>query len=163
MSIDVHAEIKGLRETQQKMEQAVRDLYGPPMLQAMRNATLLVQRSARINAPVDTGRLRSSIVPEVLVRDRNLVGVIGTNVVYAPYVETGTTPHWPPPSALEVWAKRHRIPEFAVRRSIGTFGTSKMAFRKLGTKGWFYLKRALEDNAEKIHHLFERAIGDILK
>lgn len=161
--IDVRLEIKGLKETQAKMEKAVKDLHGPPMLQAMRDATLLVQRDARINAPVDTGRLRSSIVPEVLTRDATLVGIIGTNVLYAPYVETGTDPHWPPPGALAVWAKRHNIPEFLVRRAIGTFGTSKRAFEKLGTKGWFYLKRALEDNAEKVKRIFDRAIGKILK
>ena len=162
MGLDVKARVKGLRELQDKMVQVVKDLYGPPMLQAMRDATLLVQREARINAPADTGTLRASITPEVFARDQDLVGVVGTNVFYGPYVETGTKPHWPPPGALAVWAKRHHMAEYVVRRSIGTFGTSKRAFEKLGTKGWFYLKRALEDNAEKIHRIFERAVGGII-
>lgn len=49
-----------------------------------------VQNDARRACPVDTGRLRSSIVS---VPGRDAVGpfvVIGTNVDYAPYVEYGT-------------------------------------------------------------------------
>jgi hypothetical protein len=40
------------------------DLHGEPMLQGMRNATLLVTRDAKRFAPVDTGRLRASITPD---------------------------------------------------------------------------------------------------
>jgi len=87
---DIKAEIRGLRELAAKSDQIVRDLHGPPMLQAMRDATLIVTRQARINAPVDTGRLRASITPEVLTRGRDLVGIVGSNVEYAPYQEFGT-------------------------------------------------------------------------
>ena len=90
MASDISLEIRGLEETQRKMEQIVRDLHGAPMLQAMRNATLLVQRDARKNAPVDTGRLRASIVPEVRPHGRDVQGIIGSNVKYAPHQEFGT-------------------------------------------------------------------------
>ena len=59
----IDVEIKGLEETQRAMEQIVRDLRGEPFLSGMRRATLLVQRSAKQKAPVDTGRLRASITP----------------------------------------------------------------------------------------------------
>ncbi|KPJ77284.1 MAG: hypothetical protein AMJ81_00035 [Phycisphaerae bacterium SM23_33] len=57
----------------------------------MRDATLLVERHAKINAPVDTGRLRASITPEVRQQSNTVQGVVGSNVVYAPFQELGWT------------------------------------------------------------------------
>ena len=103
---DLKAEIKGLKETQANMTRIVRELRGRPMLNAMRKATLLVQRAAKRNAPVDTGRLRASITPEVSMRGKVLQGIVGTNVIYAREVEqpgpvrrTGRRPYLQP--ALE--------------------------------------------------------------
>ena len=83
----VRAEVRGLRATQKKMEQIARDLRGAPFLDAMRKATLIVQRAARINAPVDTGRLRASITPEVRTMGKKVYGVVGSNVEYAAKME----------------------------------------------------------------------------
>ena len=88
--IDVKLEVKGMKELQRKSEQTIRDLHGAPMLNAMRDATLIVTRGGKINAPVDTGRLRSSITPEVRSAGEDMIGVVGSNVVYAPYQELGT-------------------------------------------------------------------------
>lgn len=121
--MSVSVEVQGLREVQNNMERIVRDLHGPPMLQAFRDATLKVQRDARIATPVDTGRLRASITPEVRAEGQDVIGVVGSNVVYAPYVEMGTRPHWPPRNALEVWASRHGIDVFLVARAISIRGT----------------------------------------
>ena len=49
-----------------------------------------VETRAKQLCPVDTGRLRSSIFSGVSRWDGRLVGVCGTNVKYAPYVELGT-------------------------------------------------------------------------
>ena len=49
-----------------------------------------VTRIAKRLAPVDTGRLRSSIVNELGRDGRGLVARVGTNVEYAPYLELGT-------------------------------------------------------------------------
>ena len=86
----IHLEIAGLKETQAKMEQVVRDVGGTPMRDAMRTATLLVVRDAKLNAPVDTGRLRASITPEVRAMTKTVQGIVGSNVVYAPFQELGT-------------------------------------------------------------------------
>ena len=40
--------------------------------------------------PVDTGRLRASITPDVVQRDTVVQGLVGSNVLYAPYQEFGT-------------------------------------------------------------------------
>ena len=153
--------VEGLEEFEEKIDQVRRDIQGGPMLNAMKKAALLVEGRAKVRAPVDTGRLRSSITHRV--KERPLVGTVGSKVHYAPHVEYGTRPHWPPPGALTPWAPRHGMEEFVARRSIGTFGTSMMAMRKFGTKGYFYLKRALDDSRDKIHALFDQAMGRIVE
>jgi len=90
MPDDIDVEIKGLKETQKKFQQVVKDFKGSPMQDAMRRATLLVERSGKQNAPVDTGRLRASITPEVRVQNKVLQGVVGSVVVYSPFQEFGT-------------------------------------------------------------------------
>ncbi|MFJ9754969.1 HK97 gp10 family phage protein [Streptomyces sp. NPDC101149] len=52
-----------------------------------------VQNEARRRAPVDTGRLRASIVSRTEGGGRSLGYVVGTNVNYAADVEYGTAPH----------------------------------------------------------------------
>lgn len=49
-------------------------------------AALLVERSAKQNAPKDTGALRRSITSKV----EGLEGIIYTPLEYAPYIEYGT-------------------------------------------------------------------------
>lgn len=83
--------IKGLKETQREMERVVRELRGGAVMGAMRKATLIVQAAAKRKAPVDTGRLRASITPEVRATPGSgIKGVVGSVVVYAPYQEFGT-------------------------------------------------------------------------
>jgi len=82
--------IKGLKETQANMERILKELEGPPMTEAMRDAAPIAQRDAKRNAPVLTGRLQASITSEVITRNKVLMGVVGSNVSYAPFVEYGT-------------------------------------------------------------------------
>ncbi len=51
---------------------------------------VIVTRRAKSYAPVDTGRLRSSITSEMGQEGTEIVGRIGTNVHYAPHLEFGT-------------------------------------------------------------------------
>ena len=148
---EVQLDVRGLEEVQAEMERVARDLAGGPMVDAMQQAALLVQRDAKINAPVDTGRLRASITPEVRPHGNTVRGVVGSNVKYAPYVELGTRPHWPPPGALQPWARRHGISEYLVRRAIGM----------RGTKAVKYLERAVTENADRIHRILNSAVGRI--
>ena len=50
-------------------------------------AALTLEKNAKQNCPVDTGKLRASISTEV----GNLEAEVGTNVEYALYVEFGTS------------------------------------------------------------------------
>jgi phage gpG-like protein len=118
----------------------------------MRTATLLVTRSARRNAPVDTGVLRASIMPGSRSQGDVTVGVVGSNVKYAPFMELGTRPHWPPLEALETWARRHGTTAYVVARAIS----------RRGLKPRRYLQRALEDNARRIKRLLGSHVGKIV-
>lgn len=149
----IDVEVRGLKELQRKTEQMVADLHGVPILNAMRDSTLLVQRKAKQNSPVDTGRLRASILPEIRSSENEVLGVVGSNVVYAPYMELGTRPHWPPISAVEVWASRHGMSAFLVARAIAQKGTKPRKF----------LERAFLDSEAAINRRFEKAVHEVVE
>lgn len=75
------------------------DLYFPAAFQAATiEAGFFFEREARLEAPVDTGRLRASIGhgPEGIWEEKFVPGLaylvtVGTNVEYAPYMEFGFT------------------------------------------------------------------------
>lgn len=144
--------IRGLVETQRKLEQTIADLQGDAFLDGMRGATLLVQRDAKRLAPVDTGRLRASITPEIRQRGNTVQGVVGTNVVYAPPVEFGSRPHYPPISALQVWARRHGMNAFVLQRAIG----------RRGTKAHRFFQQAFDQNRDRIVELLDGAVARIV-
>lgn len=68
-----------------------------------------VQREAkerlRDQGAWDLGNLANSILVERT--DGGMVAEVGPTAPYGPYREFGTRPHFPPPDALEGWAKRH--------------------------------------------------------
>jgi len=87
-------ELQGMQALQRWAETRVRALQGNRVLAAMRNSVLMVERQAKINSPVDTGRLRASITPDVGIGEGNAVeGIVGTNVEYAPWVEFREAKH----------------------------------------------------------------------
>ena len=141
-------EIDGEKELQQSLEQAAQALSPDGLIPPMRSATMLVTRGAKMNAPVDTGRLRASITPEVMQHMQEVRGIVGSNVKYAPYQELGFRRHFVLAKYIGVWAKRHGL------GFTGLFVSGK-AKR--------YLQRAFEDNKEKIMRIFEKAVSDAVK
>lgn len=75
-------------------EAGMRELFDSPtgdVAKALTRTTVRVEATAKRLCPVDTGRLRASVT-HALSRDaQGLLGVVGTDVEYAPYVELGTT------------------------------------------------------------------------
>ena len=66
----------------ERFEETIKKLAG-----GLAKAVLVVERQAKEDCPVDTGRLRASITSEV----SGLEGKVGTNVEYAGFVEYGTS------------------------------------------------------------------------
>lgn len=139
-----------------KKEQMVRDLRGNEMVQGMRQATLLVVRSAKEGAPRDTGRLVNSIQPDINIRGSSIVGVVGSNVDYAPYMEMGTGVfagggrHFPPPAALDVWARRHGFDN--------GFQVALAIYKRGGLRPRKFLENAIVQNESQIVAI----IGDVV-
>lgn len=144
--------VKGVEELTAKLKQVQADLKGQPVTQAMQEATLAVTGSARRYAPVDTGRLRASIMPSVTMTGETVKGVVGSNVKYAAYMELGTRRFWPPIKKLQTWARRHGISAYLVARSIARYG---LAARR-------YLQRGFEENKPRVISVFEMAVNRIV-
>ncbi|OKI04929.1 hypothetical protein A6A06_09545 [Streptomyces sp. CB02923] len=83
--INTRAYERGLRRYLGRMSDDVR--------KAVERTGTDVQNEARRLAPVDTGRLRSSIVARQTGGGRRVGYEVGTNVNYAAAVEYGTAPH----------------------------------------------------------------------
>lgn len=92
------------------------------------NTAHRIAADAKQRAPKDVGFLAASI--DVTQEENGLAAVIYSSAAYAPYVEFGTRPHHPPPSALAGWARRHGMPgaEFAIARKIAERGTKPQPF-----------------------------------
>lgn len=60
------------------------------MSRKMDKACLVVESQAKQNCPIDIGILRASITSETEVTAREIVGRVGTNEEYGPYVHNGT-------------------------------------------------------------------------
>ena len=142
MPAQISIDVKGMKELQRKNEQMVRDLRGEPMLNAMRKCTLMVQRDAKINAPVKTGRLRASITPEVRVEGKaDVIGVVGSNVDYALVQEIGS-------------GKYAEAPFFVVVNEAGISADRDI-------QGKHYLGKAYETNAVRIQEIIQAAVKGI--
>lgn len=68
-------------------------LQGPngAVAKELARRAIRVESAAKRLAPVDTGRLRSSITWRLERDSAGLMAVVGTNVHYAPYQEFGTS------------------------------------------------------------------------
>lgn len=108
---------------------------------------IVVQSLARQLVHVKTGRLRASIVPGPVKTSGDGLSVeIGTNVVYAPYVEFGTAAHVILPvtkKALYWQGADHPV------RSVN----------HPGSKAYPYLKPALQQSIGKIDALMGAAVS----
>lgn len=62
----------------------------PEVVRDLTRRAVKVERRAKQLAPVDTGRLRSSVTHEVTRDGQGPVAIVGSDVDYAPYQELGT-------------------------------------------------------------------------
>jgi hypothetical protein len=126
-------------------------LFGEPLRDFFGQVTTSIQNDVRVLTPVDTGRLRASVISTVDPSPMPMFGEVGTNVVYGPYVEYGTVPHYPPLAALAVWARRHGMSPRALQRKIGLYGTrGRFMFQTAVENATGYLEASVKDLAEAI-------------
>lgn len=73
------------RSVDSAMDQMIQD-----MREKMDRACLAVESEARKNCPVDQGPLKASITSETETTEGEVIGRVGSNLEYAPYVHNGT-------------------------------------------------------------------------
>lgn len=143
-----------------KMIRTIKDpeFFGGPLRKSLLQSAEFAVGQTKERSPVDTGRLRNSYATEI---DRSPIPkfvTFGTNLTYAPHVEEGSKPHFPPLAALQPWARRHGFPA----GSAGAFLVAR-AIAQRGTKGHHMLAEGLAATAGFWHDSFERAGREIEK
>lgn len=143
-----------------------RALLGPELLQrpvrkALWASTGEVELQAKLLAPSDRGRLRNTIRSRVLGIGLKLLGRVRVGAKYAPYVEFGTRPHWPPRftngwPTLQPWAKRHGFPS-GVRGS----DIVRAIIARKGTRAQPFMEPALQQSEGKIKLFLAKAAREI--
>lgn len=107
--------------------QAVRDGVAETLRAAGREGFAESQR----RVPVAFGELRNS--GDLIERDNEVI--FGYDADHAPFVETGTAPHWPPIEPLKEWAALVLGDEsaaWAVQQKIADEGTDAQPFMRPG-------------------------------
>ena len=115
-----------------------------------------VEGEVKRETPVHTGHLRSSIGHRVVMIGKNVSGVVSTPVGYAPPVELGSEPHWPPIKPIKRWAHLVLGDEkagYLVARAIS----------KRGTKPRLMFKKGLAASQKFIHSRLVQARDEIAK
>lgn len=87
------------------------------------------QRNIKTLDAFDTGDLHGSI--DVRISPQGLSIGVGSTAHYAPYVEFGTRPHFPPLEPIREWCRSRGIPEsaaFPIARKISEVGTPERPF-----------------------------------
>ena len=70
--------------------QAMSEHLRAAAVEGMTNACFIVEEDSKKDCPLDTGILRQSITSLVEEEDGQIVGYVGSNLEYAPYVHQGT-------------------------------------------------------------------------
>lgn len=140
---DIQIEIEGLNELRAKLNRMVnQDVYS----QAMNKACRVVETAAKKNCPRDTGILKASIMHEVVNEGSEIVGYVGSNQEYAPFVEFGTGKYAEKGNGRKTpWA--YEDPDTG--ETIWTAGQEAEP----------YLRPALEDNAERVKSILQDAVS----
>ena len=114
MAQDFSTRITGGKELQANVAKLKR--LAPEFTKNAVNATAIaIQARAKANITdnhtVDTGSLRSSVKIETY--SNGFARRVGSDLKYAPAIEFGARPHFPPLDPIRAWCKRHGIPESA--------------------------------------------------
>lgn len=78
------------REVQKSLDNLIAGGLNKYLLRGMKKACGICEREVKQNCPVDDGTLRKSITHWIEEEADGVMGYIGTNVEYAPYVHYGT-------------------------------------------------------------------------
>ena len=155
MASDHSTRVTGGKEIQQNVAKLLK-LAPDFTKRAVNEFAIMVQSAAKQNitdAPaVDTGRLRASIKIENY--SSGFAKRVGSDLKYAPSIEFGSRPHFPPLAPIREWCRRHGIDEraaYPIARKIAERGTHEKPF----------LFPALEANRPEFEQTIRKAWRDL--
>lgn len=174
----LHLELKGLDKVNKALLEApemVREETGHFFDWAVTHLTSEVQD----RTPTAEGHLRRSIIGRTEVSAAGMLGVVGTPLAYAVPVELGTKPH--PVSeegimAIAAWVM-HKIPlgqsvSLKTGRPLKNRGAEEAALgiahaiawkiRRVGSKGHFMFKKALDANESTLARRWSETVDRIV-
>ncbi len=126
---------------------------------AMAEADMLLKRLVQDALPTATGTLRASVFGVERATETGVIGLVGSPLIYAPPVELGTRPHFPPIEPLVDWVKlKLGVPEKDAR------GVAFLVARKIARKGTgatHVFKLSFERGEQQVRDMFARALGRI--
>ena len=141
--------VEELQRVQKYIEDLVGDLHGPPVLEAMKESTLKLERDVKLNMQRDwhdTGRSMASVTPDIKMTNRVLTGAVGSNVTYVPYGEFGTGAFAEPDATFG-----------------GSFAIHILKTGRKGIRPRRMFRNALEANKTFIENLFDRVITALVE
>lgn len=147
---DFKVTLTGDKELQRKLRNP--EFLRGPVRQFLLKSAILMEANVKKETPVDTGRLRASITHKV----EPFRAIVGTNVSYAPHVEFGTRPHFPPLAALQPWARRHGFPPGRQ----GAFLVA-LAIARRGTRARRMFQKGMEQSRGEILRMWHAVGGQI--
>ena len=149
-------EVKGDKEIIRVMERYPQ-IYREEMTKVITAAVLAVDKAAKEKTPVNTGQLRDSYYREVHhIGAAEVQGAVGSELHYAPYVEFGTKPHFPPRGPIERWA------ELVLGDASAWFMVAR-AIAGRGTKPRGMFAKAIVQEKERVRKLLIRGRDEIVK
>jgi hypothetical protein len=111
-----------------------------PMDNFLDKGAVFVQQEAMKRAPVDTGRLRNSIV----IKKRKGWRRVEAKAEYAGKVESGARPRWLPQGTLQPWARRHGFPSGALGDFLARYGVANPKANSKSRDGQPYMRPAYD-------------------
>lgn len=153
MTVEIDVRLEGVDEIARRW-QAAPQRFAERMRGFMSRATLLLEGEVKKNTPVNTGALRASITHQIKGVGAEMQGIVGTVKQYAPYVETGTRPHWPPPAPIRYWVMRKLRLRGPALETV-TFLVQRAIARR-GTRGAQMFQKAFENTRAQIAEMWTR-------
>ncbi len=119
---------------------------------ALKKSAKAVEAEVKPLTPVNLGRLKRNIRSTATKTEAK----VGTNVHYAPYVEFGTRPHWPPLEPILRWVtQKARGKGFRGAFGIQRRGQKRQAQLYAAARG---VQAAIAARGTKGAHMFERGL-----
>lgn len=108
------------------------------------------------------GLLRESYAgSEITGKGLDIVGIFGSTISYAPFVEEGTQPHFPPSSALVLWVRRKLGIGFPKADNVAYLIARAISFR--GTKAQKQVENWLVKNEKRVFKMINDGLDDIVE